>query len=184
MTKEATTSPAAPTSAPDDPFVGREWVACRGPRARSAVRVVRHLPRDLGDRFEVEGEKDGHRWTVSRDTLARIFGPSAKRRCGCYPLAAATSEDAAAVVAEDAPPQGVTAPHPEPDVAERATESPAAEAEATPDEEHAGAPDETSHGEEVAEPQREAAHESPSSRVAAEPPATFFHNDSRQGALF
>lgn len=184
MTKEASTPPAGPTAAPDDPFIGREWLLCRGPRKQSSARVVRLLPPDLGDRFEVEGEKDGHRWTVSRETLARIFGPSAKRRCGCYPLDAAVVADAQVTSSEAAPPLEVAAPTSEPEVEEQAPEPAAAEAEAEPAEEDAGTPDESPHAGEVPEPPDEAAPEPPSPRGAAAPPATIFRNDSAQGALF
>ncbi|MFL6284468.1 MAG: hypothetical protein ACJ74Q_15090 [Pyrinomonadaceae bacterium] len=190
MTKEAThTAATDPPAAQQDPLIGREYVCCRGPRKNSSVRVIRHIPQDpadcledVGDRFEVEGEIDGHRWTVSRAALNGIFGLSAKRRCNCFPLDA-RADDTVTTAAEAAPPREVAAVEPEPAAEDAAGESAPAQVQDPPPGEDSGALEAPSPEADAEEPPP-AQHEPSGVSHTAAPPAAIFREDSAQGALF
>ena len=138
----------------------------------------------MGDRFEVESEANGYRWTISRERLARIFGESSKRGCACYPLKSAAETTDTADKAEASPrAAGAATEKPEPQAS-------AAEAEVEPHAEEAQPPDEsTAPPDESADPTGEDERRAGQPEVRAErsPAAaqqTIFREESAQGALF
>lgn len=169
----------------EDTLIGRAYLCCKGPQRKHTIRVVELITtgEDAG-RYQLESEDDGHRWTIDPERLARIFGESSQRVCGCFPLAA-EAESAAypkteAEKVNTQPPQPVAPRH------ERAAETPSAEGD-----------DDLPRGEVRLDPAdaavdddataRESEADSPAEETPAShtPPAgVIFNEGSQQGALF
>jgi hypothetical protein len=149
-----------------------------------SIRVIRLCPPDIGDRFEVESEANGYRWSISRERVARIFGESSRRGCACYPLnAGAETTDTTVEVealthaAEAAP----ATPEPQARAADAEVEPDAEEVQ--PPEESAAPPDESADP--TGDDERRAGR--PEVRTERSPAAaqqTIFREESAQGVLF
>ncbi|MBC7931827.1 MAG: hypothetical protein H7Z38_14805 [Rubrivivax sp.] len=184
MTTEA--KDEARPAAGEDPLIGRAYLCCKGPQKKHTIRVVELITagEDAG-RYQLESEDDGHRWTIDPEKLARIFGESSERACGCFPLAA-DSEVTARPMTEAAGNHTQPPPQPAAQREEGADETPAAEADSAgpPDEDRLDAADAPGEDDGVArEPQEERrAEETPASLTPSA--GVIFNEGSQQGALF
>ena len=167
----------------DDPLIGRGYVCCRGPHKRDTILVVGRIGGGTeAGRYQLEAERDGHSWTIDPERLARIFGESSKRRCGCFPLdgTVITGEAAARpeTAAEATPPAAADTPAEDVPAAHEQHSATAAAVEPT------GAPDAVTEITPAAGRGRRARVRPTQSAQEAAPSSVIFHEESRQGALF
>lgn len=75
--------PLSPPAVQQDPLIGRSYLCCSGTRRGQTVTVT---GRAVGgeERYQLESER-GPTWTINREKLARIFGPSGKEVASAAP---------------------------------------------------------------------------------------------------
>jgi hypothetical protein len=61
--------------------IGQSYILCEGPARNKPATIVGKRK----GRFIVADEY--HKWEISPEALARIFGPANQRKCGCRPQA-------------------------------------------------------------------------------------------------
>jgi hypothetical protein len=184
MTKEATAGTRLATGG--DEFIGRAYVCCRGPLRNQTIRVTGLRAAEGEDRYELEAEGDGHRWTIGRERLARIFGDSASRNCGCYPLK--PESEVGAATHPGAPHEfEARAGEPRPESHGPAGEKGAALTDAQPPRQEHTEPEERQPVVEKAgggERTKRQRRRTPAAATDAQPANVIFREESPQGALF